>query len=308
MKNTFLILIGMLLTQSLMAQQEQVIPPSNGTVTSLEKNVLFYADRRFKVTQSGSVQFPVHYLFDGGMAAVYSTSINPSNPYVLLIENLPDIHTQRASWIGWSTRYYPAKRFKIEAYDQWNHQWVTVVDVNNNVENAYIAKVPSISIGKIRFTVYETNQGQNFLGLSEFFFIHPEAVQAYDNLLVKYNSNGFVGIGTDNPLAKLSVNGNILANEIKIKTNIEVPDYVFDPTYQLPKLSAIEDYVKTHRHLPEIPSAAEIQKDGVDLTQMNLTLLKKVEELTLHAIDNEKKRKELEDKVLQLEKIVLNKK
>lgn len=122
------------------------------------------------------------------------------------------------------------------------------------------------------------------------------------------DKNGFVGIGTNTPLAKLSVNGNILANEIKIKTNIEVPDYVFDPTYQLPKLSTIEDYVKTHRHLPEIPSAAEIQKDGVDLTQMNLTLLKKVEELTLHAIDNEKKRKELEDKVLQLEKIVLNKK
>jgi len=122
------------------------------------------------------------------------------------------------------------------------------------------------------------------------------------------DKNGFVGIGTTTPLAKLSVNGNILANEIKIKTNIEVPDYVFDPTYQLPKLSAIEEYVKTHRHLPEIPSANEIQKDGVDLTQMNLTLLKKVEELTLHAIDNEKKRKELEDKVLQLEKIVLNKK
>ncbi|MGA6119369.1 hypothetical protein [Sphingobacterium anhuiense] len=67
-----------------------------------------------------------------------------------------------------------------------------------------------------------------------------------------------------------------------------MPDYVFDPSYQLPKLTAIEDYVKKHRHLPEIPSAAEIQKEGVDLTQMNLSLLKKVEELTLNLIEKEK--------------------
>jgi len=289
MKNTFLILIGMLLTQSLMAQQEQVISPSNGTVASLEKNLLFYADRKFTVTQSGSAQLPVQRLFDGNMEAAYTEKgISPSNPYVLLIENLPSNHTQRGAWIGWSTRFYQAKRFKIEIYDPAGNIWKTVADVNNYDKGYYITPVIGTFVNKIRFTVYETVQDQNILGLSEFFFIHPEAVQAYDNLLVKYNSNGFVGIGTDNPLAKLSVNGNILANEIKIKTNIEVPDYVFDPAYQLPKLSAIEDYVKTHRHLPEIPSAAEIQKDGIDLTQMNLSLLKKVEELTLHLIEKDK--------------------
>ena len=110
-------------------------------------------------------------------------------------------------------------------------------------------------------------------------------------------ANGNVGVGTINPLARLAVNGNILATEIKIKTDINVPDYVFDPDYQLPTLSSIEDYVKKNRHLPEIPSAADIQKDGVDLTAMNLALLKKVEELTLHMIDKDKRIEILEKKL-----------
>lgn len=117
-------------------------------------------------------------------------------------------------------------------------------------------------------------------------------------------SNGNLGIGTENPQAKLAVNGNILAKEIKIKTDISVPDYVFDPDYKLYSLAEISAYIKTHRHLPEIPSAKEINREGLDLAEMNLLLLKKVEELTLHAIENEKKRNELEEKVSRLEKLL----
>lgn len=104
--------------------------------------------------------------------------------------------------------------------------------------------------------------------------------------------------------AKLAVNGNILAKEIKIKTDISVPDYVFDPDYKLNSLAEISAYIKTHRHLPEIPSAKEINREGLDLAEMNLLLLKKVEELTLHAIENEKKRNVLEEKVSRLEKLL----
>lgn len=111
---------------------------------------------------------------------------------------------------------------------------------------------------------------------------------ANQGVVLTVENDGSVGIGTTTPKAKLAVNGNILAKEIKIKTDINVPDYVFDPSYALPTLSSIEEYIKKNRHLPEIPSASEIQKDGVDLTAMNLALLKKVEELTLHLIAKEK--------------------
>jgi len=111
------------------------------------------------------------------------------------------------------------------------------------------------------------------------------------------NTYGNVGIGTDNPQAKLSVNGNIYATEIKIKTNIAVPDYVFEPDYKLYSLDYISDYIKTHKHLPEIPSAKEIQKEGLDLAEMNLLLLKKIEEMTLHLIEQQQKIKSLQDQV-----------
>ena len=111
--------------------------------------------------------------------------------------------------------------------------------------------------------------------------------KAWREILVT-DSWGNVGIGTNNPQAKLAVDGNILAKEIKVKTDITVPDYVFEPDYELPSLKSIEDYVKLHKHLPEIPSASKITNEGLDLAEMNLLLLKKIEELTLHVISQQK--------------------
>lgn len=66
-------------------------------------------------------------------------------------------------------------------------------------------------------------------------------------------------------------------------------------------LTDIEAFVKEHKHLPEIPSAADIERDGLDLAEMNLLLLKKVEELTLHLIEREKDGKRKEERLERLE-------
>ncbi|GGH31427.1 hypothetical protein GCM10011418_44210 [Sphingobacterium alkalisoli] len=96
--------------------------------------------------------------------------------------------------------------------------------------------------------------------------------------------NGNVGIGTTSPTTKLSVNGNIRAKEIKVET-ANWPDYVFQDEYEAMSLPEIEQFIKQNGHLPEIPSASEVEKEGISLGEMNKLLLKKIEELTLLLIE-----------------------
>lgn len=113
-----------------------------------------------------------------------------------------------------------------------------------------------------------------------------------------WKNNGFVGIGTTNPQEALSVNGNIRAKQVKVETT-NWPDYVFEKSYTPATLQSIEQYIKLNKHLPEIPSATEVEKNGLNLGEMNAKLLKKIEEITLHLIDQNKKL-EQQDKLINI--------
>ncbi len=106
-----------------------------------------------------------------------------------------------------------------------------------------------------------------------------------DKMLIAENGN--VGIGTTNPDSKLAVNGTIHAKEVRVDLS-GWPDYVFEPTYNLKPLSEIEAYIKENKHLPEVPAASEVEKNGLQLGEMNKLLMRKVEELTLHMIEQQK--------------------
>jgi len=101
-------------------------------------------------------------------------------------------------------------------------------------------------------------------------------------------SSGNVGIGTVSPDSKLTVNGTIHAKEIKVDTSIPAPDYVFEKDYKLKSLPQVALYIDQHKHLPEIPSAKRMEQNGINLTEMNMKLLQKVEELTLYLIEKDK--------------------
>jgi hypothetical protein len=110
-----------------------------------------------------------------------------------------------------------------------------------------------------------------------------------------YFNGGNVGIGTMNPDAKLAVKGTIHAEEVKVDLNVPAPDYVFEPDYHLPTLAETETYIKENKHLPEVPSAKQMEEEGLNLKEMNLLLLKKVEELTLYLIEQKKDIRELKN-------------
>ncbi|MFI5161966.1 MAG: hypothetical protein ACHQHN_11850 [Sphingobacteriales bacterium] len=304
-----LLVIGLFIATKVLAQTEIVVPPSNLSSSGMEKNLLFFADKRFMVSQQGSVTLPLTRLFDGNYAPSYSSNgIDPNNPYVITIENLPNVNTQDAAWIGWTTRGYPPIKFKIEIYNIYDfggtpglpalNTWITVADVDNYSGYSYMLNIASFysSVGKIRYTFYRAGGPNNAIGISELFFIHPEATVAYDNLMVKYDSNGNVGIGTINTNGyQLAVNGNIHARQVNVDLN-NWNDYIFSPGYPLKTLSEVKTYIDKNHHLPDIPSEQEMVKNGLNVGEMNKLLVKKVEELTLYLIEQNKRIEKLEQR------------
>lgn len=107
------------------------------------------------------------------------------------------------------------------------------------------------------------------------------------------NEKGDVTLG-----ARLSA----LAMHVQPTSESQWADYVFAPAYQLPSLSEVEKFIQQNRHLPDLPSAQDMVKQGVDLTTLLATLVKKNEELTLHLIDQQKRIERLEQQNRQLSK------
>ena len=125
------------------------------------------------------------------------------------------------------------------------------------------------------------------------------------SIAIKALVNGNVGIGTPTPTEKLSVNGKIRAKEIKVETS-NWPDYVFEADYKVESLATLESYIKANKHLPDVPSAKDVVANGVELGEMNKILLKKIEELTLHLIEKEKKMESQEKRLIVLENAIIN--
>lgn len=146
-----------------------------------------------------------------------------------------------------------------------------------------------------------TGQKLRVLGIAEF-----DTARATKRI-VAYTSSNSSRLDPDRIVTRTATDSTeITPTSIKTKTvyvgttgwAINAPDYVFKKDYNLMPLTEVKDYISRNGHLPGVPSAETMEKNGaVDLVEMNLTLLKKVEELTLHLINQESKIREQSNEI-----------
>ena len=113
--------------------------------------------------------------------------------------------------------------------------------------------------------------------------------------VIAFDSSQNVGIGTVSPQSKLDVRGT--GHFFKVVVESSWCDYVFEDDYELMSIAELEKFVKINKHLPEIPSEVEVAENGIDVGEMNKLLLKKIEELSLYIIEQEKRLKALESEI-----------
>ena len=136
------------------------------------------------------------------------------------------------------------------------------------------------------------------------FDANDESISFYsnDNEALRIVNGGMVAIGTNEVISgyKLAVDGKVICEELRVKLSQNWPDYVFAEDYELMSLEEVEQSIKENGHLPGIPSAAEVEKEGgIEVGEMQRLMLEKMEEMTLHLIElkkeNEQLRKELQE-------------
>ena len=133
--------------------------------------------------------------------------------------------------------------------------------------------------------------------------------RANDNVVLRLRGDqngGFVSIGATSfdSNYRLAVNGAIRAKEIKVETGWS--DFVFEDDYRLRPLAEVEQFIKENKHLPDIPSAKEVETNGVNVGEMEAKLLQKIEELTLYVIEL-KKENEKQDNIIMSQQEQINK-
>lgn len=153
-----------------------------------------------------------------------------------------------------------------------------------------IGKNNWLYIGKVN----PTNK-DDFIGLE----INTESTPSQRALEVHGRSTFYDKVGINTTIVpaaySLAVNGFIIAEELRIQNSTLWPDYVFDTKYNLKPLSEVSEFIKINKHLPEVPSAKTVENEGIILGEMQKTLLKKIEELTLYIIEQEKRIQALEN-------------
>jgi len=215
--------------------------------------------------------------------------------------------------IGTSSPYAKLFVWQPSAFD---------TDYNSQIDNVCVSRVAATGLnavgGSIGFTrVYGTPSPRRAAAIAAVithpdydactglaFYVHPSGSSSQPIVEhMRLTHGGNLGIGTTTVPSgyKLAVDGKIIAEEVQVEMSGSWPDHVFAEGYRLTPLAEVEAYIKANRHLPNMPSAAEVAENGVSLGDMQATLLQKVEELTLYVIAIDGENRALRERIDALE-------
>ncbi|HAS47645.1 MAG TPA: hypothetical protein DCS93_44620 [Microscillaceae bacterium] len=215
-----------------------------------------------------------------------------------------------------NAKTYAIQRHQTMGYGAYNQPQFAVINFGNNTQ-LWVKATPGVSAGTFEILRYQYTTLH--LGSTSDANLNDNGgnVKIYDKLPDSshwLNGNvqvmdGKLGIGVSNfgsdNSFKLFVKGGIRAEKAKIDIASQNGwgDYVFEPTYKLPTLQEVETYLKAHKHLPGVPSAATLVKEGLDLGKMHKIQMVKIEELTLYTIQLKKENDALKQKMKKYESL-----
>ncbi len=174
--------------------------------------------------------------------------------------------------------------------------------LNAGVENATYFKTSNKYTGAIK----TIGAGTATARMGFFTWASDASSGLREHMSISDDGNVFLGLNiTDFGKGagyKLRVQGKIIAEELRVTLVGSWPDYVFDDAYKLPTLENLEKYIQTNKHLPNVPAAAEVEKSGIAVGEMQTKMMEKIEELTLYILQLKKENTEMKVSIEVLKK------
>lgn len=294
-------------SQDVKVQNGSIITQGNVTAAKFYKGSAEFDSVRAAVIADSCKKIPSNVKFDTAKVAQRADSLGalPANNYALKkeiknnVDSLGGIPASRFL----STTDLIGKNLKIDSiYVGTDPQYDPIPKDGSPAEQPNVQICPHVGAAKLRLAT----RG-NFQSGLEFFHDGTQAWYIYnepskgelrfwnDQDRLFLNQQGNFGIGTSASTYKLEVAGDAKCETLRAKevvvdgAKINVPDYVFDKNYKLKTLDEVGVFISENKHLPDIQSAQELKENGVDIVKLNLDLLKKVEELTLYILEQNKK-------------------
>ncbi|WP_299121809.1 hypothetical protein [uncultured Tenacibaculum sp.] len=273
---------------------------SNQYVKFLSDEILHYAKDRFYLMSEKDVEMRVGR--HNNTSAIFKVQIGHDSKNEVFRTSLAEstFHTNSFKLFGYkgSDSFLDINRGSFKA--KHSASFSVHIDDNSNDPNVDTFKILHGTNGAKIFDVGISNTklfSRNFTSENDGSFLvnidknNNSQVDKFKVLYGREKSEVLTAGGNNVVVHKELITQNIKAQDIlanKVVLNVgSFPDYVFSDTYELMPLEKVKEYIQKNKHLPSMPSELEVIEEGMDLKNLTLKLVEKVEELTLYTIQQQ---------------------